>query len=89
MKVTKEATGDLTAVLRIDISSEDYANKVEEQLKNYRKKANVPGFRPGQVPMGMIKKLYEKSLRAEEIQKLLTDSMYDFIESEKIRTLGH
>lgn len=89
MKVTTEVTGDLTAILKIDISKEDYASKIEDQLKTYRKKANIPGFRPGKVPMGMVKKLYEKSLRVEEIQKILSDSMYEFMEKEKIKALGH
>ena len=57
MKVTKENTDEKTAILRIDISEQDYAQKLDEQLKTYRRKANVPGFRPGQVPMGMIKKI--------------------------------
>ena len=89
MKVTKESTGELTSVLRIDISKEDYAQKVEGQLKDYRRKANVPGFRVGQVPMGMVKQMYEKSVRADEIQKLMTNAMYDYIEAEKLNIIGH
>lgn len=89
MKVTKENTGNLTAVLRIDIAQEDYASKLEEQLKSYRRKANVPGFRPGQVPMGMIKKMYETPLRAEIIEKLMSDAMYEYLDKEKIKILGY
>jgi len=89
MKVTKENTGDLTAVLRIDICEEDYAQKLEEQLKTYRKKANVPGFRPGQVPMGMIKKMYAESLRAEIIEKDMSEAMYKYLDDEKIQILGY
>lgn len=89
MKVTKENTGNLTAVLRIDISQDDYTPKLDEQLKSYRRKANMPGFRPGQVPMGMIKKMYEVPLRAEIIEKLMSDSMYEYFEAEKVRILGY
>ncbi len=89
MKVTKENTGNLTAVLRIDIAQEDYTPKLEEQLKSYRRKANVPGFRPGQAPIGMIKKMYEIPLRAEIIEKAMSDAMYDYIDKEKVRILGY
>ncbi len=89
MKVTKENTGNLTAVLKIDIAQEDYTPKLEEQLKSYRRKANVPGFRPGQVPMGMIKKMYEIPLRAEIIEKAMSDAMYDYLDTEKVRIIGY
>lgn len=89
MKVTKENTGNLTAVLKIDIAQEDYTPKLEEQLKSYRRKANVPGFRPGQVPMGMIKKMYEIPLRAEIIEKAMSDAMYEYLDTEKVRILGY
>ena len=72
MNVTKETTGDLTAVLKIDVVAADYSEAVAKELKDYRKKANIPGFRPGQVPMGMIKKMYEKSVRAEHVQKVMS-----------------
>lgn len=89
MKVTKENTGDLTAVLTINISEEDYAQKLNEQLKTHRRKANVPGFRPGQVPMGMIKKMYEIPLRADIIEKGMSEAMYKFIDDEKIQIMGY
>lgn len=89
MKVTKENTGDLTAVLRIDISEGDYSQKLDEQLKTYRRKANVPGFRPGQVPMGMIKKMYEIPLRAEIIEKAISGAMYEYLDKENVEILGY
>lgn len=89
MKVTRENTGDLTAILEINISEEDYSPQLNEQLKSYRRKANVPGFRNGQVPMGMIKKMYEGSLRAEIIEKSMSEAMYEFIEKEKIDIMGY
>lgn len=89
MKVTKENTGDLTAVLRIDISEEDYAQTLEEQLKNYRRKANIPGFRVGQVPMGLVRKMYEIPVRAEIIEKTMSDAMSGYLDGEKIQILGY
>ena len=89
MKVTKENTDEKTAILRIDISEQDYAQKLDEQLKTYRRKANVPGFRPGQVPMGMIKKIYEAPIRAEIIEKTISDVMYEYLENEKVDILGY
>lgn len=89
MNVTKEMTGDLTAVLKIDVAAADYAESVEKELKEYRKKANMPGFRPGQVPMGVIRKMYEKSVSAEQVQKLMSDAMYKYIEDNKLEILGN
>ncbi|MFA6806295.1 MAG: trigger factor [Bacteroidales bacterium] len=89
MKVTKENTGDLTAVLTININEGDYAPQLNEQLRTHRRKANVPGFRPGQVPMGMIKKMYEIPVRAEIIEKSMTDAMYEFLDKEKVQIMGY
>lgn len=88
MNVTKEMTGDLTAVLKVEVNAADYMPAVESELKKYRKKANIPGFRPGQVPMGMIKKMYEKPVRAEEVQKVMSDAMYQFVDDNKLELLG-
>jgi trigger factor len=88
MNVTKEMTGDLTAVLKVEVSAADYMPAVEAELKKYRKKANIPGFRPGQVPMGMIKKMYETPVRAEEVQKVMSDAMYQFVDDNKLELLG-
>ena len=66
----------------------DYAEKVEKTLRDYRKKANMPGFRPGMVPMGLIKKMYGKSVEAEEINKLVSESLYDYIRENNINILG-
>lgn len=70
MNVTKEMTGDLTAVLKVEVAAADYAAAVESELKQYRKKANIPGFRPGQVPMGMIKKCMKNPLEQKKFKKL-------------------
>ncbi len=89
MNVTQEKTGDLTAVLKIEVSAADYSEAVEKELKDYRRKANMPGFRPGQVPMGIVRKMYEKPVRAEQVQRTMSDSMYKFIEDNKLSLLGN
>jgi len=71
MQVTRKDIDSLNVELVIQIAREDYAEKVEGILKNYKKTANIPGFRKGQVPMGMIKKQYEKAIIADEVNKLL------------------
>ena len=88
MNVTKETTGDLTAVLKIDVLAADYADAVAAELKEYRKKANIPGFRPGQVPMGIIKKMYEKSVIADKVQRVMSDALYQYIDDNKLSILG-
>ncbi|MDR0789768.1 MAG: trigger factor [Bacteroidales bacterium] len=88
MNVTKEMTGNLTAEIRIELVVDDYQTKVDEQLRKYRRELKMPGFRPGQVPVGLVKKMYEKPIRAEEIQRMLNDSLYNFIDTEKLKILG-
>jgi len=89
MNITKETTGELTATIRIYIEKEDYREKVEKTLKDYQKKANIPGFRAGKVPFGMVKKMVGNSVTADEINKLLSDSLFNFIEENKLETLGN
>merc|ERR1712166_1133980 len=79
----------LNAVVRVDIVAEDYQEKVAELLTDYRKKADIPGFRKGQVPMGMIKKQYGKSIMIDEVNKLLQQSLNTFLAEEKIDILGN
>lgn len=88
MQVTRKDIDSLNVELVIQIAREDYAEKVEGILKNYKKTANIPGFRKGQVPMGMIKKQYEKAIIADEVNKLLQQEMDRYIREEKINLLG-
>ncbi|MCC6721467.1 MAG: trigger factor [Bacteroidia bacterium] len=88
MNITYDKTGELNAVLTVELRKEDYESKVDEQLKNYRKKANIPGFRPGTAPIGMLKKLYGKPIMAEEVNKLATDKLYNYLKENKIDILG-
>jgi trigger factor len=70
------------------IEQADYQEKVEKTLKDYRKKAQVPGFRPGQVPMGLIKRQYGTAVKVDEVNKLLSEKLYEYIRENKIQMLG-
>lgn len=79
---------DLNAHINVKVTPEDYKEKVDKVLKDYRKKANVPGFRPGKVPMGYVKKMYGKAVLVDEINKLLSDSLVNYIKDENLNILG-
>jgi len=88
MKVTKKENDALNATLILSLTKDDYASDVEKVLRNYRQKANIPGFRPGKVPMGMIKKMYGTSVLVDEINKKVSHELYNYIYTEKIDILG-
>ena len=89
MNITKDQIDELNAVVKIRLTPEDYQVQVEKSLKDYGKKVNLPGFRPGKVPFGMVKKMYGKSVLLEEINKLLSDSLYKYLSENKIEILGN
>ena len=89
MNITKENIDALNAVVKVDIVADDYQEKVTKVLTDYRKKADIPGFRKGHVPMGMVKKQYGKSVMIDEVNKLLQDSLNKFITEEKLDILGN
>jgi len=88
MNITRENIDDLNAVLKVKIDKADYEEKVETVLKDYRKKATVKGFRPGMVPMGLIKKMYGRAVQIDEINKVVTDNIQKYITDEKLEILG-
>ena len=88
MNITKEQSDNLNAVIKIKIEEADYLPKVEESLKDYKKKARVDGFRPGNVPMGLIKKMYYKPILADEINHLVSDKLMAYIRDEDLQILG-
>ncbi len=88
MNIVKENIDDLNALLKVQITEEDYAEKVETVLKDYRKKARIDGFRPGKVPSGLIKKMYGNAILAEEVNKLISESLTNYIRDEKLNILG-
>ncbi len=89
MEVTRENNGDLTAVIHIKLSREDYIDAVNKQLNDYRRKANMPGFRPGKVPMGMIRKMYGNNVEVEEINKKVSEALNSYILDEDLDVLGY
>jgi len=89
MKVTHESTGELTARINLDFTEEDYKDRVNKQLKELAKKANIPGFRAGKVPVGVVKKMYGQGVLAEEVNKLISESLYKYIEEQKLTLLGN
>ncbi|WP_418509109.1 trigger factor [Corallibacter sp.] len=89
MNITRENIDALNAVVKVDIAKEDYSDKVEKILSDYRKTANIPGFRKGHVPMGMVKKQYGKAVLVDEVNKLLQDALNKYLTEEKLDVLGH
>jgi len=89
MNISKNELDALNLSVTIEITPEDYQEKVTSVLQNYRKSANIPGFRPGKVPMGLIKKQYGKAVLIDEINKMLQDAIYNYIQEEKLNILGN
>lgn len=88
MQISRTNSDELNAVIRLSIEKSDYEATVNETLKDYRKKANMPGFRKGMVPAGLIKKMYGKAVLAEEINKMLSSELTRYITAEKLQILG-
>jgi trigger factor len=88
MDIIKENIDELNAVVKIKVTPADYEPGVEKTVRSYQKKASIPGFRPGKVPVGVIKKMYGKSILADELNKLLQDSLNDYIQNNELRILG-
>lgn len=88
MEFTFKNSDATSAILTVKIQEADYASLVEKQLKTIRQKANIPGFRPGMVPMGLVKKQYGTAVKAEEINKLLQTKIFEYIKENKVDMLG-
>ncbi len=89
MNITKQDIDSLNAILKVEITKDDYAPRVEKILTDYRKNANIPGFRKGHVPMGMIKKQYGKAVLLDEVNKLIQESLHKYLTEEKLDVLGN
>ncbi|MEX1188029.1 MAG: trigger factor [Bacteroidia bacterium] len=89
MNVTKENVDELNAVVRIEFSPADYQPKIDEQLKDYGRKVQMPGFRPGKVPASMVKKMYGKSILVDELNKLTSDTLLNYIRDNQLNVLGN
>lgn len=88
MNITRENLGDLDLCIKIEVAENDYAEKVTKQLKEYRQKATVPGFRKGMAPMALIQRMYKPTIVADAVQDLLGESLYKYLEDEKLDIIG-
>ena len=89
MKVSKKDIDKLNSIISIDIEKNDFESNVENVLKDYRKRANIPGFRKGHTPIGLIKKQYGLSVKVDEINKLIQKGLSDYLSNEKLAILGN
>lgn len=89
MNITQEKVDDLNAVIKVNVTEADYKEKVDVVLKDYRKKASIPGFRKGHVPMGMVKKMMGTNAMVEEINKILSEALHKYLTEEKLDILGN
>lgn len=88
MKIVKEQLEENTLLLRVTVGPEDYGQEVDKQLREYRRKANIPGFRVGMVPMGIIRKMYGKGIVAEQSYRKASNSVFEYLQQEKIDYVG-
>ena len=88
MNVSLQNIDKVSALLTVKLEKADYQEKVDKSLKNLRQKAQVPGFRPGMVPMSLVKKMYGKSVIAEEVNKALSEAVYKYIQDNNVSILG-
>jgi len=89
MNITQNSIDNLNAILTVTIDKNDYQDKVEKTLKNYRKNASIKGFRKGQVPMSFVRKQFEKSIIFDEVNQLLQTGINEYIQKEKLSILGN
>ena len=88
MKITKEQREVGTSVLKVVVSEADYSEAVDKALREYKRKVNIPGFRPGMVPMGVVRKMYGKGIVAEQAYKLASNSVFEYLQNEGIDYVG-
>ncbi|MBP3251245.1 MAG: trigger factor [Prevotella sp.] len=88
MNIQFECADKINGLMTITIEQADYQEQVDKKLKEYRKKAQVPGFRPGMVPMGLIKKQYGTAVKVDEVNRVLGEKLYEYIRENKIQMLG-
>jgi len=88
MNITREEIGTLNEMIKVQLKPDDYTQQYETELKKYRKSVNIPGFRPGNVPTGLIKKKFGRSILVEELNKIVSGSLQDYITEQKIDILG-
>ena len=89
MNITKENVDNLNALLKVTVEKKDYQEKVDQVLSDYRKKANLPGFRKGKVPMGIIKKQYGKAVLGDELNRIVSEGLYKYVDEQEFEILGN
>lgn len=88
MNITRENLGDLDLSIKIEVVESDYAERVTKQLKKYQHQASVPGFRKGMAPKALIERMYKPSVVADEVNNILSESLYKYIDDEKLNIIG-
>ena len=88
MNISLEKVGNVNAVITVNMVKADYEDNVKKALKSFSHKAQVPGFRPGKVPVSLVKKMYGAQAKAEEVNKLLSDKLFAYIQENKVNMLG-
>lgn len=88
MNISLQNVDKVSALLTLKLEKADYQARVEKTLKTYRQKANIPGFRPGMVPMSLIKKQFGKSVLVEEVDKMMQEKVNEYIRDNKVNMLG-
>ncbi len=88
MNITFEAPDKVNGLMTITLENADYQGEVDKTLKDYRKRANVPGFRPGQTPMSLIKRQYGTAVKVDTVNKMLGEKLYEYVRENKIQMLG-
>ena len=88
MEISLQNVSDVQAKLTVKLVLADYEEKVNKSLKNFRQKANIPGFRPSMVPMGLVKKQYGTAIKVDEVNKVLQEALYNYIKENNIEVLG-
>lgn len=89
MNITRNDTAENLIELTVTVEENDYAEKVDKALRRYRKEAKMPGFRPGMVPLGMVKKMYGRAVKGQEVEHQMEEAIFDYINENKIEVLGH
>ena len=88
MKIVREQREENNSLIKVTVDEADYGQQVDKALRDYRRKANIPGFRPGMVPMGIIKKMYGKGVLAEQAYRTASNAAFDYLQKEKIDYVG-
>ena len=88
MNIVREQRGENNSLIRVTVGEADYGQEVEKSLREYKRKANIPGFRPGMVPMGIIKKMYGKGVLAEQSYRTASNAVFEYLQKENIDYLG-